>query len=73
MAPMKCPSPHDPADVFEDSLSLTHLAHRWQMHRRDVRHLLQSGTLPFVQIRNQLRVPLAAAKRYERRLSNRSG
>lgn len=66
MAPMKCPSPHDPADLFADSLSLTHLAHRWQMRRRDVRHLLQSGALPFVQIRNQLRVPRAAATQYER-------
>jgi hypothetical protein len=73
MAPMKCPSTHDSADVFADSLSLTHLAHRWQMHRRDVRHLLQSGALPFVQIRNQLRVPRTAATRYERRMQTSSG
>ena len=68
MAPMKCPSPDDPTDLFADSLSLTHLAHRWHMHRRDVRRLLQTGDLQFVQIRNQLRVPRTAATQYERRL-----
>jgi excisionase family DNA binding protein len=68
MAPMKCPSPDDRTDQFADSLSLTHLAHRWHLHRRDVRRLLQSGALPFVQIRNQLRVPRSAAALYERQL-----
>lgn len=65
MAPMKCPSRHDPADVFEDSYTLTHLARRWQMHRREVRHLLQTGQLPFVQVRNQLRVPRTAVAEFE--------
>jgi hypothetical protein len=63
---MKCPSRTDPQDFCADSLSLTHLARRWRMHRRDVRHLLQTGALPFLQIRNQLRVPRAAATQYER-------
>ena len=70
MAPMKCPSRRQPADVFEDSFSLTHLAQRWHMHRRDVRHLLQTGRLPFVQVRRQLRVPRGAVDEFERSEKN---
>lgn len=66
MAPMKCPSRHEPVDMFQESYSLTHLAHRWNMHRREVRHLLQTGQLPFVQVEKQLRVPRAAVVEYER-------
>jgi len=68
MAPMKCPSRRQSTDVLQDSYTLTHLARRWHMHRREVRRLLQTGQLPFVQIRNQLRVPRAAVADYEQRL-----
>jgi len=71
MAPMKCPFQHEPADVFEDNVSLTHLAHRWHLRRRDVRHLLQDGKLPFVQVRRQLRVPRAAVDEFERQNSDK--
>ncbi len=67
MAPMKCPSRNETTEVFQDSLTLTHLAHRWHMHRREVRHLLQTGQLPFVQVREQLRVPRAAVAEYEQK------
>ncbi len=65
MAPMKCPSPRQPADEFEESYSLTHLAHRWGVSRRVVRQLLQTGELPFVQVEGQLRVPIEAVRAIE--------
>jgi len=65
MAPMKCPARSEPADVFQDSFTLTHLAQRWHMHRREVRHLLKTGQLPFVQVRSQFRVPKAAVAKFE--------
>ena len=65
MAPMKCPAKPKPADEFEDSYSLTHLAHRWDVSRRDIRQLLQRGELPFVEVLGQLRVPAAAVSFYE--------
>ena len=67
MAPMKCPACRKPADVFHDSFTLTHLAHRWKKHRREVRQLLQTGQLPFMQVRGQLRVPRAAVAEFEQR------
>jgi len=63
MPPMKSPNPHGSGD----DVSLTHLAHRWQVRRREVRQLLQEGVLPFVDVRGQLRVPKDAIKRLERR------
>jgi excisionase family DNA binding protein len=65
MAPMKCPARNEPADVFQDSFTLTHLARRWHVHRREVRQLLQTGQLPFVQVSGQLRVPRAAVAEFE--------
>ncbi|MCG8449330.1 MAG: hypothetical protein MI725_07115 [Pirellulales bacterium] len=65
MAPMKCPARRWPKDEFEDSFSLTHLAHRWGVARRDIRHLLQSGELPFVQVLGQLRVPKTIVRKIE--------
>jgi len=65
MAPMKCPPQREPENDLETSYSLTHLAHRWGVSRRDIRHLLQSGDLPFVQIEGQLRVPAAAVQKVE--------
>ena len=65
MAPMKCPSPRQPADEFEESYSLTHLAHRWGVSRRVIRQLLQTGELPFVQVQGQLRVLVSIVERVE--------
>jgi len=65
MAPMKCPAQREPAVGFEESYSLTHLAHRWGVSRREIRQLLQSGDLPFVQVAGQLRVPAAAIRKIE--------
>jgi excisionase family DNA binding protein len=62
MAPMKCPARHK----LSDSFTLTHLARRWHMHRRQIRHLLQTGQLPFEQVRGQFRVPRAAVAEFER-------
>ena len=65
MAPMKCPVEREPADDFKQSYSLTHLAHRWGVSRREIRQRLQSGELPFVQVEGQLRVPAAAVRKAE--------
>jgi hypothetical protein len=65
MAPMKCPAERQPADEFEDSYSLTHLAHRWRVPRKVIKQLLQEGELPFVQVDGQLRVPAASIRKIE--------
>jgi len=62
---MKCPAKGHPADDVDVSYSLTHLAHRWGVSRRDVRQLLQQGRLPFVQVEAQLRVPTAEVRIFE--------
>ena len=64
MPPMKSPSKHI-HDHDEENYTLTHLAHRWGVSRREIRRLLQEGKLPFVQILGQLRVPVEAVRRYE--------
>ncbi|MEM8947355.1 MAG: hypothetical protein AAGD11_19430 [Planctomycetota bacterium] len=56
MAPMKAPANREPLAELDDTVSLTHLAHRWGVSRRRIRQLLQSGGLPFVEIAGQLRV-----------------
>jgi len=66
MAPMKRPAEYEHYDPFEDSHSLTHLAHRWHVSRRKIRALLKSGELPFVDLEGQLRVPDPAVKEFER-------
>ncbi len=71
MAPMKSPAERGPADEFDASYSLTHLAHRWGVSRRDIRVLLQSGELPFVQVEGQLRVPIAAVHANETGRTNK--
>ena len=48
--------------------TLTHLAQRWHISRREVRRLLQSGMLPFEQICGKLCVADAEARRYERQV-----
>ncbi len=68
MAPMKRPAAPEHLDPFEDSHSLTHLAHRWHVPRRKIRDLLKSGELPFVDLEGQLRVPDPAVREYEREL-----
>ena len=67
MAPMKCPAAREPFGDFDDSCTLTHLARRWHVSRREVRHLLQRGALPFVDVRGQIRVPYAAVEEFERK------
>lgn len=63
MAPMKRPNPHK---SLQKSHSLTHLAHRWGLKQRDVKELLRTGELPFVEFKGQLRVPSSAVEKYER-------
>lgn len=65
MAPMKSPAPRESSDGYEETYSLTHLAHRWGVTRREIRQLLQIGELPFVQIDGQLRVPASAVRMVE--------
>jgi len=67
MAPMKRPVELDEQSDFHDSCSLTHLAHRWGVSRREVRRLLQQGKLPFVEVLRQLRVPRSAVESFELR------
>ncbi|MCA9229386.1 MAG: helix-turn-helix domain-containing protein [Planctomycetales bacterium] len=65
MAPMKSPSHQEMPEELEVSVTLTHLAHRWNISRREVRRLLQIGKLPFVQVADQIRVPLDAVRAIE--------
>ncbi len=65
MAPMKCTARRASDDDYQESYSLTHLAHRWGVSRRRVRQLLQSGDLPFMQVEGQLRVSAAAVRMIE--------
>ncbi len=65
MAPMKCSARRALDDDYQESYSLTHLAHRWGVSRRRVRQLLQSGELAFLQVEGQLRVPAAAVRMIE--------
>lgn len=69
MAPMKSPVQHSFGGAVEDSFSLTHLSRRWDMSRRELRHLLQSRQLPFVQVQGQFRVPRSAVLKFERKRS----
>jgi len=62
MAPMKRPARQSEAS---SSVTLDALARRWSVRRRDVRHLLQRGELPFEQVRGRLRVPLKSVRHYE--------
>jgi len=50
---------------YAESHSLTHLAHRWHVQRRDVKQLLKKGVLPFVDECGQLRVPHDAVQQIE--------
>jgi len=65
MAPMKSPTHQEAAEGLEESITLTHLAQRWEVSRREVRRLLQIGELPFVQVAGQIRVPMAAVRAKE--------
>jgi excisionase family DNA binding protein len=66
MAPMKPPAPQRNDRISDVGYSLTHLASRWRVSRRDVLHLLQEGELPFVEVDGQLRVPRSAVRKLER-------
>ncbi|MEM9351671.1 MAG: hypothetical protein AAGA92_01535 [Planctomycetota bacterium] len=52
--------------------SLTHLAKRWTMTRREVRRLLQSGRIGFEQVCGELCVPEDEVRRFERASGRRS-
>ena len=65
MAPMKYPAGREAAGDLEESYSLTHLARRWGVSRRDIRQLLQQGELPFIEVLGQIRVPARAVRRHE--------
>jgi len=65
MAPMKSPASQETLSGLEDSITLTHLAQRWKVSRREVRRLLQVGELPFVQVAGQIRVPVEAVQAKE--------
>ena len=64
MVPMKPERRHRDPDLA-GSLSLDQLARRWNVSRKEVRHLLGHGELTFMQIRGQFRVPIAEVERYE--------
>ena len=65
MAPMKCPAHKDEDEILQQSSTLTHLARRWNVSRRYVRRLVQTGALPFVQVTGQIRVPKRAVELFE--------
>ena len=71
MPPMKSPSNHEPPEGMEDSVTLIHLAKRWKVSRREIRRLLQTGELPFVQVEGQIRVPVEAVLAMEKSLSEK--
>ncbi|NQU26158.1 MAG: helix-turn-helix domain-containing protein [Candidatus Nealsonbacteria bacterium] len=66
MVPMK-PQPRRRDPDLAGSLSLDQLARRWQVSRKQIRHLLGQQELRFVQIRGALRVPLDEVERYEKK------
>ncbi len=65
MSPMKPEPGHRDPDLM-DSLSLEGLARRWKTSRKEVRRLLGSQQLDFVQIRGRFRVPMSEVHRYEK-------
>lgn len=56
MAPMRKPAPQ----TRERTLSIDAYARRCHLTPREVRTLLGTGQLPFVQVRGQIRVPVEA-------------
>jgi len=66
MAPMKRPAKPHLTSEFSSSFSLSQVAHRWHLTRREVRRLLQHGKLPFQQVCGQIRIPQQAVLTFER-------
>lgn len=64
VAPMKRPSAAHP--YLAGTVSLDQLARRWHSSRKEIRHLLATQQLCFVQINSHLRVPQDEVDRYER-------
>ena len=56
MAPMKRPASHHDS-IYGDTLSLAVAARRLHLSRKNLRHLLGTGRVNFVQVRGQFRVP----------------
>ncbi len=48
------------------TVSIAQLARRWRTSRKAVRQLLGHGTLDFIQINGQFRVPIGTIERRER-------
>lgn len=68
MTPMKSGPPRrDPK--FAGTVSIAQVARRWRRRERDIRRMLGSRELAFVQIGGSLRVPLSEVERYERQHS----
>ena len=63
MAPMKRPSPSH-VDEMSDTLSLETTARRLHVSRKQVRQLLATRELDFVQIRGRFRVPRKAVEQF---------
>lgn len=60
MPRMKKPAPPRD-DPWRSTLPIAAFAHRRGLSPRQVRRLLASGRLPFIEVRGQIRVPRAAA------------
>lgn len=56
MAPMRKPAQASD-DPWQNTLSIDGYARKHQLTPREVRHLLSTRQLPFVQVRGQIRVP----------------
>lgn len=57
MPPMRKPAP-TARSPWQKTLSIDAYARRHQLTPREVRHLLGTGQLPFVELRGQIRIPL---------------
>ena len=60
MAPMKRPSAPHPE--FEGTMSVTQAARRLHLTHKQVRHMLGTGKLNFVQVRRKFRIPTGEVK-----------
>lgn len=64
MAPMRKPAPpqHEP---WQSTMSIDAYARARGMQRREVKQLLATGQLPFIQLAGQIRIPREALDREE--------
>lgn len=71
MAPMRKPAPPSD-DPWRNTLSIDAYARKHQLTPREVRHLLGTGQVPFVQLRGQIRIPPEAIDETALPLDNHS-